>query len=402
MQKVRLAMVGAGGYANHYLDLLKDMDPASFTLIGIVDPFIEKSPKYEMLKQKKIPFFDTIEELYEQQPQIDAVCIASPPLFHKQQSLVALHHGSAVLCEKPIVPLVQDALELEQAQRASHRQIGVGFQWCFSEALTEAKHDILADRFGKPILLKSLVSWPRDNRYYSSWHGHLKAGDGSFLLDSVATNAMAHYLFNIFYILGDTPETSKAPEWIRAGLYRAKEIDSFDTCTLHGGFANGAEFLFFGTHASDQPIQPTFEYRFEKGTLYLDENDGTSLLRARMNDGSEKVYGPMVGNEIDRAKLTALFANATGTGTFPCDVTSVLPQVEVTNFLFEHFPITPFAEELTADSGTVLGRVMPGINEVFRACFNQECTPGKLGVSWAKEDRQELGDYRYFDGVCNL
>ena len=53
--------------------------------------------------------------------------------------------------------------------------------------------------------------WPRDERYYSrnGWAGVKRTNDGTWILDSPTNNACAHFLHNMFYVLGDRIERCK-------------------------------------------------------------------------------------------------------------------------------------------------------------------------------------------------
>lgn len=62
MNKVRLALVGAGGYGDYCLGLLERfVDPESYTLVGAVDPYYERVPRYEKLQSQGVSFYRTLE-----------------------------------------------------------------------------------------------------------------------------------------------------------------------------------------------------------------------------------------------------------------------------------------------------------------------------------------------------
>lgn len=397
MKKPNVALIGTSGFADYYLQVLLEACKDEIQLTGVVDPFVKRSPAYNRLTESEIPMFRTVEELYADKT-VDALIVVSPPRFHKEQCAAGLRHGSVVLCEKPIVPTIQDAYELMRLEDIYKSKIGVGFQWCFSKALKDAKADLMAGRYGTPVLLKVMTSWPRGKKYYSSsWHGHLIAEDGTYLLDSVVTNAMAHYLHNIFYVLGKTQEESMEPSWVQAGLYRVKDIQSFDTCTIRGGFADGGQFLFLGTHASDQTVNTKLSYQFEKGSLLLDENAGGHLT-GRMNDGTEKDYGPLSEPASARAKVETLLDVYRGKAGFPCIVPSTVPHVKVTNFIIEHMPIARIPDRYIEYDDPNLGAYMPSINEVFTSCYSRGKTPAELGIDWANETKLSIEGYDCFTG----
>lgn len=396
MKAINLAMIGSGGYAEVYFENLKKLNPKSFHLVGVVDPFADQTSIYPTLAEKGIATFDTIEELYSEK-KVDAVCIVSPPAFHKHQCEYAITHGSKVLCEKPLTPLLQDTVDLVALQEEYQGQIGVGFQWCYSDAMLALKKDILDGAFGSPQLLKVLVSWPRGNDYYSSsWHGKLHGRDGSIVLDSVLSNATAHFLFNILYILGSKITTAANPKWLKTGLYRAKEIESFDTCTIRGGLESGAEFLYLATHAGTADINPTICYQFEKASIMFDGDYLEGSLLAKYNDGRVKNYGCLLDSE--KKKLELFIQHADSDSFLPCDAQTIVPQIKTVNFVFEKFPIRSFP------SGTVsydakFGKVAEEINDVLLKCFREGKTPEEMNVSWAEEKKEFIGNYSKFTSI---
>ena len=85
-------------------------------------------------------------------------------------------------------------------------------------------------------------------------------------LDSVASNATAHYLHNMFYVLGDSVEKSAKPvKWLPS--YRANPIENFDTAAIRAKTEEGVEILFLTTHAVNIHPIPQFCYEFENARV---------------------------------------------------------------------------------------------------------------------------------------
>src|SRR5918992_777122 len=99
-----------------------------------------------------------------------------------------------------------------RARDAAGRQVSIGYQWSFCPAIQR---------------LASMVLWPRDETYYlrNKWAGRLFTGQGHPVFDSPVNNACAHYLHNMFYVLGDRTDTSAVPARVTAELYRANSIE---------------------------------------------------------------------------------------------------------------------------------------------------------------------------------
>lgn len=131
--------------------------------------------------------------------------ISSPIHRHCQQTFACLEQGLHVLCEKPAAALVKDLDRMIEVAKANNRLLAIGFQWTHFDEIITIKKELLAERFGKIKLAKSMVNWPRNRSYYedSSWKGRIKNAQGEYVFDSVLNNATAHYLHNLLFLCGD-------------------------------------------------------------------------------------------------------------------------------------------------------------------------------------------------------
>ena len=60
MSEMRIVLFGAGGYGDVYVQsLLKDRRRENYVLAGVVDPYIDRAPGREALRQAGVPVFDT-------------------------------------------------------------------------------------------------------------------------------------------------------------------------------------------------------------------------------------------------------------------------------------------------------------------------------------------------------
>lgn len=404
MNPITIAFCGVGGYGDYCLGLLLDHIPRErYRLVGIADPYADKAPRAAWLREQGIPFYPTVGELYAAQ-KVDALYIASPIPCHREQCEAALAHGSAVLCEKPLVPLLQDALALREAEKKTGQHIGVGFQWSFAEGFLQAKRDILDGRWGKPVSLRSFISWQRFDDYYGNyttgWKGRVRGDDGAWILDSVVTNATAHHLHNIFFLLGEDMASAAMPEQVQASLYRAHPIESFDTCVMRGHFEGGADFLYLSTHSGDRNVNPMLEYVFENGRLLLDCNAASPRLTGRMNSGEVVDYGDVTGDLSCSAKVAALLDAAGGKPqVLTCTVETILPHLTVCNALFDQLDIHSFPAGQVVRTPKPAGYTVTGLTDQLHTCFGENRTPREAGLSWAVEELPlRLAGYTTFSG----
>lgn len=110
-RKVNWGIIAAGGIARRRtLPAMKDVPNAVIT--GIMD----KNQKVldEISEEYKITDTYTEEQELLNNPQIEAVYVASPVCFHKKQALEVLHAGKSLLLEKPLAMNEEDAREIVQ------------------------------------------------------------------------------------------------------------------------------------------------------------------------------------------------------------------------------------------------------------------------------------------------
>jgi len=159
------------------------------------------------------------------------------------------------------------------------------------------------------------------------------------ILDSVASNACAHYLHNMLFILGENMSSSTEVTSFDAECYRANSIENFDTCTIKMNTKSGAVLYFAASHATDKKRDPEFVYEFEKATVTYSQSDG-SCICAHFRDGTEKVYGDPF--EDNFKKLSDCIC-ATELGTTPvCTVKTATPHARLIEEMYKSVRIDDF------------------------------------------------------------
>ena len=364
---MKILLVGTGGYAVNYVQILLDQRPASVVWEGIVDPFYAMCPLKDQIDAHCIPVYDTMEQFYACHTA-DLAIICTPTFLHCAQSVCALSHGSNVLCEKPAAPTVDDAQKMMEAEKQYGRFIAIGYQWSYSEAMRKLKEDVLGGLLGEPKMLKTFISWPRSRAYYQrggGWGGKIRR-DGRLVLDSIASNACAHYLHNMLFLLGDDMQTSVDFETVRAECYRANDIENFDTCCIKLTTRKGGELYFAASHAVNTTRNPEFEYAFEKGTVRYALDEGSDIV-AQFHDGSSKNYGNPF--EASFQKLWDCI-DAVQHGTVPvCTVKTATPHVRLIEEIYRSIPIENFPQESIFLNEETDGVFVDGLYERLHAAY---------------------------------
>ena len=370
---MKVLLVGAGGYGVKYVDyLLQKIDP-TLTLAGVVEPYFDACARREEILAAGVPVWESMEKFYAVS-SAELAIICTPPFLHERQSILALENGSFVLCEKPVAPTLDAARRMAQAEKRHGKWIAIGYQWSFAPAILALKRDILSGRLGKPRTLKTIVSWPRKKAYYGrgiGWAGRIEK-DGITILDSIVSNACAHYVHNMLFLLGEDMHSAALPLRVEAECLRAYRIETFDTCVLRAKMAQGAVTYFIASHAADERLDPQFVYEFEKATVTY--TDGQII--ADLADGSRVFYGDPFENEM--RKITDC-AHAIEVGTCPpCTVETASAHTALIGALHRHIGICEFSPETVRENEEKIW--VDGLCAAMRACYTDTALLSERGM----------------------
>ena len=381
--RTRVALVGIGGYGSNYVaGFLDGKDYTDVELIAVVDPFPAACPRLDELRAFGIPHYAALEPMYEAH-QPDLVVISSPIHVHCEQTVTALRHGSHVLCEKPLCATLNQIDQMIAARDLAKRQVGIGYQWPFSATFQSLKGDISRGMLGAPVRLSTLVCWPRDNRYYgrNRWAGRKFDDAGHPVYDSPVNNACAHYLQIMLYILGSQVDRSVSTRDVVAELYRANDIENYDTAALRCTTASGAQILFLTSHATAEIRGPVFRYEFEKAVVTFDSHSGEGVV-AHFSDGTIVNYGS-ASSGIGKMWMTI---DAIRSGRpVSCGIEAAAEQTRVM-VAAQQNEIVPFPSSIVhvQERGDGCSSVaVDGLEDCLLECYREHKLPSELGISWA-------------------
>jgi predicted dehydrogenase len=118
-------------------------------------------------------------------PDIDAVYLATPVRLHLPQALAAARAGKHVLVEKPMALSVAECDRMIEACRAGGVRLGVAYYRRFYPAVARIKEVLAAGEVGRPLSVAAVASsrfgiGPQDE---ASWRVVLAEGGGGALMD---------------------------------------------------------------------------------------------------------------------------------------------------------------------------------------------------------------------------
>ena len=106
--------------------------------------------------------FATPEELCAS-PEIDAVFVATPDALHCEHTLLALRHGKAVLCEKPLAMNAAEAERMAAAAQSAGRPFGVAQNFRYNRSLERMRSMVADGVIGAPVFASAHFCFLSDN-----------------------------------------------------------------------------------------------------------------------------------------------------------------------------------------------------------------------------------------------
>ncbi len=115
-RRFKWGIIGPGRIAHQFVDGLKVIDDAA--LYAVASSSLERAQAFarQYAGEKTYASYEALVN----DPQVDAIYIATPHRFHFDNALLCLKAGKPVLCEKPLTVNAAEARQLIEVSRANH------------------------------------------------------------------------------------------------------------------------------------------------------------------------------------------------------------------------------------------------------------------------------------------
>ena len=251
--------------------------------------------------------------------------------------------------------------------------------------------------FGKPLRCKTICFWTRDDAYYqrNNWAGRIKDDEGNWILDSPANNAMAHFLHNLLYLLGDEVNAGAVPAAVEAELYCANSIENYDTIASKILTENNSELLFFTSHCTQSDSGPAFHLEFEDAEIIFNPSDNKITAVDRI--GNRKNYG-CPDDDHQFKKLFHAVDSVLDFQPVICGIKASKAQIICVNGIQESAPeIRRFPQDLIKRDDFKKRWYAEGLQEVLMSAYQDWTLPNEMKIPWTvKGNTVYLLDYDRF------
>ena len=157
MKIIQWGIIGLGSIAGRFAATVQKMESANLKAVAsrTKENAIEFGRQYEVEENF---CYGTYEELM-QDESIDAIYIAVPHPFHKENAIQCLSHGKAVLCEKPVTMNKAEVEEIIQAAKEYNVFFMEAMKSRFMPVNREIRKIVNEGVIGKPTFMRAELGY---------------------------------------------------------------------------------------------------------------------------------------------------------------------------------------------------------------------------------------------------
>jgi predicted dehydrogenase len=235
-----------------------------------------------------------------QDPQVQAVVLATPHKTHVEQIIAAARAGKAVFCEKPLALNAADARRAVEACRKAGVLLGVGQDKRFWSSMQELKRVVASGQLGTILHVEGNSSNEVSKRHYSPWRTEPGESPGGSM-----TATGIHILDAFVNLVGPVSRVQSQM------IIRQRQPDLLDTVSVVYEFENQASGILSSVRAT-----PLFWRVHVFGTAGSAEASGENEIIIRMS-GEKPQRRVLEPTDALRFELELFCDGVTGKSPYP-------------------------------------------------------------------------------------
>lgn len=382
----RVALIGVTGYGTIYLQLVRDaLLKKNILLTAAV--IINQSQVPEIVAELKAAgariYSDSDSFFDHEAGRIDLCLIPVGIQWHARLTIAALHAGMNVLVEKPLAGSLADVLAIRKAEKETKRWVAVGFQDLYSLESRWVKTQLLEGVIGRLESIRMIGLWPRPRSYFTRnhWAGRLHS-DGAAVLDSPLNNAFAHFVNLSLYFAGSEVDESASIRLQSAELYRAHQIETFDTAIVSAKTPSNIDLWFGVSHSSGITREPEIYLHGTGGRAEWWHEQRCVVIDAT---GGRQVFSLPTTEEVRRQMFDAVLARLNDPTAFVCTTAIAEQHTRLIEAVSQSGPVRDFpatSVDWIADADTRSEYpVVQDLSEDMHAAMLQQSSLAKKHLS---------------------
>ena len=284
---MKIAMIGAGGFAQHHLVTLTD-EP-DIEVVG----HVSRTPEHREAAARRWGgrAYATVGEMLEHEAP-DAVWITVPPHAHGEIEESLIERNIPFFVEKPLAADRETAERIAARLREAKLVAGVGYNWRAVDTLPEVRRTLEAN---PPHLV--LAAW-HDATPPPAWWHRQETGGGQMVEQATHLFDLARYLVGEATVLAATADHHPRPGY--------PDVDVADVSTALLRFDTGAKGVFTATCLLEGPAEVYLKFVCE-GLLITVTREDVVYDTGREQRGAKLGANPTLAE--NRAFLEAVRQN---------------------------------------------------------------------------------------------
>ena len=274
MKELGIALVGCGRagmvHARNFAGRIRGA-----RLAALVDPV--RSAAEEAAKELGVAEVSTDYRDVLKNPEVGAVVVATPTVYHKEIVVAAAKAGRHILCEKPMAMDVAECAAMIEAAEKADVRLQLAFMRRFDAGFIAAREAMDGGRIGQTVLVKSLS---RGASSPQAWMFDLSKSNGTL------SEVNSHDIDTLRWFTGSEFDEVYAI----AGNYRCPQAlpahpDYYDNFVMTATFRNGMQGLIDGAASVAYGYDARVEVLGTKGVLFVGQLADKAVVSCAEGEG---------------------------------------------------------------------------------------------------------------------
>lgn len=203
-------------------------------------------------------------------PEVNALVVATPTVFHRDIVVAAAQAGKHVFCEKPMAMNAEECRAMIAAARTGGIRLQIGFMRRFADDFRAARNIVQSGKLGRVVMVKSLTYGPSRPQ---EWMFDLKKSNGPL------AEVNSHDIDTLRWMTGQEMVEVHAI----AGNFRCPEAlpgypDFYDNVVMNVRFSGGAQGIVCGAQGVGYGYDARTEILCEQGIVKVGGGPGVEVF----------------------------------------------------------------------------------------------------------------------------
>jgi len=217
----------------------------------------------------------------DENPDIDAIVVATPTVLHRHIVKYAAERGKHILCEKPMAMDLAECAMMNEVVKRYKVKFQIGFMRRFDKSFQAAMARVQAGEIGEVVQVKSLTHGPSVPR---PWQYDIAKSNGPL------AEVNSHDIDTLRWFTGSEFKEVYA----LAGNFRCPEAlpefpDFYDNVSMLSSFDNGMQGFIGGAVSVNYGYDSRVEILGTKGILFIGNLNENTVLGCNRNGLTQSV-----------------------------------------------------------------------------------------------------------------